>query len=163
MYYSRSRPRLRVIQVQLRDIPTCLITELKSRQPENKALGIVWQTGVRSELAHIIPFHPIIRYAEHILSSKGGYDSSRRPKPSRRSRGAPSRRRILLNFFNSPENTLPLQYDTHQEYDSLFSWGIKAVWSDGTVSPIPVHNRRPFTSNRFGTILVSSNQDTSVN
>lgn len=84
--------------------------------------------------------------AEHILSFlKGRYDSSCSPKPmwpSRRSRVAPSRRKILLDSLIPPKtlyfcDMMPIRI---QEYDSLFSWGIEAVWSDGTVSPIPIRN-----------------------
>lgn len=45
-----------IIQLQLRNIPTCPIAGLKLRQSENEKLGIVSQTDVGPKLAHIVPF-----------------------------------------------------------------------------------------------------------
>lgn len=91
-----------VIQVQLRDIPTCPITTFEFIQTESKKLGIVEQLcGLDSELAHIIPFSHHSKVCRVYSSfSKGGYDIFLRPKPmrpSRCSRVAPSRQTISKN------------------------------------------------------------------
>ena len=96
-----------IMQVQLRDIPKCPITDLELSLPDDRRLGLVKQTATDPELAHIIPFslNSKVRRAYSSFSN-GVYGISLRPKlmwPSRRSRAALSWQKILLRLLIPPK------------------------------------------------------------